>query len=327
MADSRTLAQSLHDSLACSIATLAEGCPSFLEDPDLIQRLAEVSSGLQVTEEPPAEAPPAALSLEQALELTDTSQHLLASLQSPWSETLSIDTLAVLGRLLRDLSAGLAAAFRSQQSHKIRGLYVIIDPEVTRGRDPLEVAAAAIRGGARMLQLRDKLRDKGESMALASSLQELCQANDALLIINDHLDLAVAVGAGGAHVGQTDLPIAEARQVLRPHQVLGRSNREFEQLAESQEMGADHVAFGPIYDTNTKSIVRQPQGIERLKLARAVATVPLVAIGGINIKNVAPVVEAGADAICVTAAVGAATNPEAAARRLVKAIQSAGGRV
>ena len=120
--------------------------------------------------------------------------------------------------------------------------------------------------------------------------------------------------------------MAQARRVLAPHQVLGRSNREFQQLAESQELGADHLAFGPIYQTDTKSIVRNPQGPERLKQAREVAKVPLVAIGGINAENVGPVVQAGADAICVTAAVGAAPEPEAAASQLVQAIQQAGGK-
>ncbi len=180
-----------------------------------------------------------------------------------------------------------------------------------------------------MLQLRDKLRDKGEILPLATALQKLCQDNDVLLIINDHVDLAAALGTDlvGAHVGQTDLPVAQARQVLLPQQVLGRSNREIDLLIQSQEMGADHVAFGAIYPSTTKSGGRGPQGIEPLLRAREAAKVPLVAIGGITAENVAPVVEAGADAICVTAAVGAAADPEAAASRLVEAIRRAGGRV
>jgi thiamine-phosphate diphosphorylase len=228
---------------------------------------------------------------------------------------------------LHDFSMKLGSALRKSQAHRVRGLYVIIDPQVTGGRDPLAVAEAALQGGAKMLQLRDKLRDKGQSLPLAEALQRLCEAHDALLIINDHLDLAAAVGSGGAHVGQTDMPISQARRVLSPRQVLGRSNREFSQIIESQQLGADHVAFGPIYQTDTKAIVRDPQGPERLRRARDVATVPLVAIGGINADNVGPVVQAGADAVCVTAAVGAAPDPEAAANRLVEAIRQAGGKV
>jgi thiamine-phosphate pyrophosphorylase len=178
-----------------------------------------------------------------------------------------------------------------------------------------------------MLQLRDKLRDKGESLPLAIDLQERCAKSGASLILNDHADVAAIVGSAGLHVGQTDLPVEQARQVLAPHQVLGRSNHEIEELLESESMGVDHVAFGAIYHTDTKGVGRPPQGIDQLRLARDVAQTPLVAIGGINAENAAPVIEAGADAICVTAAVGSATEPEAAAARLVKVIEEAGGRV
>ena len=239
------------------------------------------------------------------------------------------DAALQLRRSLHDASERMGAALRRSQADRIRGLYVIIDPEVTGGRDPMEIARAAINGGARMLQLRDKLRDKGEQLPLATALRDLCAANDALLIINDHADLAAAVGPDhvGLHVGQTDLPVAEARKILAPGQVLGRSNRDPDLIIESQQMGADHVAFGAMYTTTTKPMIRNPQGPERLKQARAAAQVPLVAIGGITAANVGPVVEAGADAICVTAAVGSAPDPEAAAAALTDAIRAAGGRV
>ena len=177
------------------------------------------------------------------------------------------------------------------------------------------------------MQLRDKLRDKGESLPLARDLQKLCSESGASLILNDHADVAAIVGSAGLHVGQTDLPVDQARQVLAPHQILGRSNHEIDELVESERMGADHVAFGAIYHTDTKGVGRPPQGIDQLRLARDAAQTPLVAIGGINAENAAAVVEAGADAICVTAAVGSATDPEAAAARLVKVIEEAGGRV
>ena len=198
------------------------------------------------------------------------------------ADEMPADFAEILSQILSELSSRLGAELRRQKADQIRGLYVIIDPEVTGGREPLEIARSAVRGGAKMLQLRDKLRDKGEILPLARDLQALCEANDVLLIVNDHVDLAAAVGSGGVHVGQTDLPVAQARQVLAPQQVLGRSNREIDLLIESQEMGADHVAFGAIYQTTTKSGGRGPQGPEWLKEARAVTHVPLVAIGGIN---------------------------------------------
>ena len=223
-------------------------------------------------------------------------------------------------------------ALRSRQSDRIRGLYVIIDPQVTNGRDPLDIARAAVRGGARIIQLRDKLRDKGEIMPLAIKLKDLCQDNNVLLIINDHVDIAASLGTDnvGVHVGQTDLSVGDSRNILHESQLIGRSNREIPLLIESQEMGADHVAFGAIYPTTTKPGgigYRGNQGPDRVKEARSVTNVPLVCIGGINADNVAPVVEAGADAICVAAAIGLADDPEAEAKKLVEAIRSAGGSV
>ena len=275
----------------------------------------------------PEEAPPQ--TGERTLAVIATAQLLLSQLEA--NEASSPIPWEIAGRVrhaLGELASELGTAIRRDKADQVRGLYVIIDPQVTGGRDPLDIAVASVNGGARMLQLRDKLRDKGESLPLAMALQDLCERNGALLIINDHADIAAAVGCGGLHVGQTDLPVAQVRQILAPHQVLGRSNREYEQLAESKEMGADHVAFGAVYATTSKGVARNPQGPERVREAKAIAgDTPLVAIGGINLDNVAPVVEAGADAICVTAAVGAAEEPETAAARMTAAIEAAGGRV
>ncbi len=271
---------------------------------------------------------PGPLTIPEAISLCAATLGSLFAITRMCSEDeMPAEFADILAETVRDLSHHLGAELRRQKADQVRGLYVIIDPEVTGGREPLEIAQAAVRGGAKMLQLRDKLRDKGEILPLARDLQALCEANGVLLIVNDHVDLAAAVGSGGVHVGQTDLPVAQARQILAPGQVLGRSNREIDLLIESQEMGADHVAFGAIYQTTTKSGGRGPQGPERLKEARAVTHVPLVAIGGINAENVAPVIEYGADAVCVTAAVGLAPEPEAAAARLVEAIRQAGGKV
>lgn len=217
--------------------------------------------------------------------------------------------------------------WRATLREQVYGLYVILDPSVTGGRDPLEVARAALRGGAHTLQLRDKVGDKGELLALARALNELCHEYHALLIINDYADLAFESEADGLHVGQTDLPVAEVRQVLHPWQLVGRSNHLVEQAVESQAQGADHVAIGSIYATSTKETGRPPVGLGPLRKVKELVSVPVVAIGGINEKNVAPVVQAGADAVCVASAVGLALDPEAAARGLVRAIAQAGGRV
>ena len=241
------------------------------------------------------------------------------------------ELLALLHSLIK-FRGSFGKSLRSKQSDRIRGLYVIIDPQVTNGRDPMDIARGAVRGGARIIQLRDKLRDKGEIMPLAIELKDLCQNNNVLLIINDHVDMAASLGTDnvGVHVGQTDLSVADSRNILHEGQLFGRSKREIPLLIESQEMGADHVAFGAIYPTTTKPGgigYRGNQGPDRVKEARSVTNVPLVCIGGINADNVAPVVEAGADAICVAAAIGLADDPEAEAKKLVEAIRSAGGTV
>ena len=288
---------------------------------DIIPSLPAASAMAETDDGPPTSA-------QQTLELVSFAADLLSHLDEASSANpLGWETLAGVSRILDELTGQLGSTIRREKADLVRGLYVIIDPQVTGGRDPLVIAQAAIQGGARMLQLRDKLRDKGESLPLAIGLQKLCAESGASLILNDHADVAAIVGSAGLHVGQTDLPVEQARQVLAPHQVLGRSNHEIEELVESERMGVDHVAFGAIYHTETKGVGRPPQGIDQLRLARDAAQTPLVAIGGINAENAAPVIEAGADAICVTAAVGSATEPEAAAARLVKVIEEAGGRV
>ena len=312
------------------LTALVEGIPDLLEDRTLARQVQEATSAFQTETgtSPGASGGRTPLTLTGALTLVETARAILASIERQEGSGSASAKAALAGALTR-LGDEIGVAWRRQQAHRVRGLYVIIDPQVTGGRDPMDIARGAVQGGARMLQLRDKLRDKGEILPLATELQKLCQANDVLLIINDHVDLAATIGPDlvGVHVGQTDLPVANARRVLAPQQVLGRSNRDIPLLIESQEMGADHVAFGAIYPTSTKPGGRGPQGPERVKEARAVTQVPLVCIGGITAENVAPVAEAGADAICVTAAVGLAAEPEAAALRLVEAIRTAGGKI
>ncbi len=324
MTQKMELADQLAFSVLLGVNSLAAGCPDV---PGIEESLGALRESMQDLKEefPPFEE---SLSVSEALTLCMAASGTVLAISNMGGEDdVPAEFAEMLGAISMEMASHLGAELRRQKRESIRGLYVIIDPEVTGGREPLTIAQAAVRGGAKMLQLRDKLRDKGEVLPLAQELQDLCEANDALLIVNDHVDVAAAVGSGGVHVGQTDLPVATARQILHPSQVLGRSNREIDLLIESQEMGADHVAFGAIYQTTTKPGGRGPQGPERLKEARAVTEVPLVAIGGITAANVAPVIEYGADAVCVTAAVGLAPNPEAAAAELVEAIRQAGGKI
>ena len=292
-----------------------------------MQSLRDIIRSLASLSEPEMSPPRTA---QQTLELVSTASKLLSHVNDSSSVNgLEREPVSNIIQVLNELTIQLGSSVRKEKANLIKGLYVIIDPKVTGGRNPLTIAQASVRGGASMLQLRDKFRDKDESLALAFDLQKLCASSGVSLIINDHVDIAAIVESDGVHVGQTDVPVNQARLVLAPGQVLGRSNRDIEQIIESERMGADHVAFGAIFDTNTtgKSLGRAPRGVEQLRIAKNNARTPLVAIGGINADNIATVVEAGADAVCLTAAVALSPEPEAAVANLVRIIEKAGGRI
>ena len=213
---------------------------------------------------------------------------------------------------------------RQQRRRQVRGLYVIVDPEATKGRDVVEVAEATLRGGASVIQLRDKTRDKGEVLQIARTLKALCDAHDALFIVNDDADIALLSDAHGLHVGQTDLPVGEARRVLTPEQIVGRSNNGVEESQDSAGQGADYVAVGAIYSTTTMGKSgRTALGPDKIRQVKQAVSAPVVAIGGINADNIAEVARAGADCICVVSAVTHADDPERAAAELVELIESA----
>ena len=213
---------------------------------------------------------------------------------------------------------------RRERMQKVQGLYVIVDPEATRGRDVFEVAAAALRGGASVIQLRDKTRDKGEVLEVARTLKALCDDHDALFIVNDDADIAYLSEAHGLHVGQTDLPVGEARRVLSPEQIVGRSNNGTVEALESEGQGADYVAVGAIYATSTMGKSgRTALGPEMIREVKQAVSAPVVAIGGINAGNIAEVARAGADCICVVSAVTYADNPEKASAQLVELVDNA----
>lgn len=209
---------------------------------------------------------------------------------------------------------------------KVRGLYVIVDPEATRERPVREIAEAALVGGASMVQLRDKLGDKGLVLPVAREIREMCQAHDALFIMNDDPSLAVLSEADGLHVGATDLPIAEARRILTPDQIVGRSNNTMGEIEESVRSGADYLAVGAVFPTSTMGKGgRRVVGVDMVAEVKEKAAQPVVAIGGIRLDNVAEVVRAGADCVCVVSEVTLADDPKAAAARLVEAIRRAAG--
>ncbi|MBI4301416.1 MAG: thiamine phosphate synthase [Chloroflexi bacterium] len=208
---------------------------------------------------------------------------------------------------------------REEKVSKLKGLYVIIDPQALKGKNEVEVARQAITGGGGVIQLRDKLRDKKEVLATAQALREVCAEMGALFIVNDHLDVALASAADGLHLGQKDLPLASARSYLPLDKIIGCSTATLEEALRAQAEGADYVGVGSIFPTTTKEDTR-PAGLETLQKVKEAVSIPVVAIGGINAGNVAQVRAVGADAVAVISAILAAEDVAAAARRMTAAM-------
>jgi thiamine-phosphate pyrophosphorylase len=216
----------------------------------------------------------------------------------------------------------LSRVMRQDKTKRLFGLYVIIDTAALGGRDHLEVASRSIRGGAKVMQLRDKVHSKKELLSIAQGLRDLCTEQNVLFIMNDYLDVALAVNADGLHVGHEDLPVKVARRLLPIDKVLGCSVRTVDKAVVAQSEGADYIAVGAMYPTPSKETAKVV-GPERLKEMRPAVTLPLVAIGGINTENVSKVLAAGADSVAVISAVLGAEDVEEATRQIVKRIEGA----
>lgn len=198
---------------------------------------------------------------------------------------------------------------------RIAGLYAIT-PDLEDTADLCYRARAALAGGARVLQYRNKAASPALRLEQALALQALCAARGVPLIINDHLELALQTGAAGLHLGGDDGDIAAARAALGPDRLLGVSCYDRLELAErARAAGADHVAFGSFFPSGVKpGAVRPPPAL--LAEARRRLDVPVVAIGGITAANAPQLIGAGADAVAVISAVFAAPDVEAAAREI-----------
>jgi thiamine-phosphate pyrophosphorylase len=215
--------------------------------------------------------------------------------------------------LERDLISRIS---RRDKIERISGLYVILDRQFLAGRDELDIAGQIIEGGARVIQLRDKQSKKGELLLISQKLNELCSQAGVLFIINDYLDLAMAVDADGLHIGQEDLAMPVVRRELPIDKIVGCSVTTLVQATKAQNEGADYIAVGSIFPTTTKREATVV-GVNILKELKRIVSIPLVAIGGINQNNVGEVVAAGADAVAVISAVLGEKDVRGAVRKLV----------
>lgn len=194
-------------------------------------------------------------------------------------------------------------------------LYVIVDADACGGRDPVAVAADAVAGGADVIQWRAKTWIMRQRWEIAERLAQVLRPTEALFIVNDHLELALAAGADGVHLGQEDLPVAVARRLAGSSLLVGVSTHSMEQALAAQDAGADYLGVGPVFATPTKPDSR-PVGLELVRAAARQIQVPWVAIGGIDQSNLALVLSSGATRVAVVRAVAAAPDVRRAAQTL-----------
>ena len=204
-------------------------------------------------------------------------------------------------------------------------VYVITDQALARGRSQAALVAQALEGGATAVQLRWKSGPLRDAIELGRALRQLCRAAGALFIVNDRLDLALAVEADGVHLGVTDLPVAEARRLGGDDLVIGFSPETLEQAQQAEVAGADYLGVGPIYATTTKPDAGAPVGVAHVQAIVQRVQIPVVGIGGITAANAAEVIRAGAAGVAVIAAVFGAADVRGATAALRQVVDAALG--
>lgn len=194
-------------------------------------------------------------------------------------------------------------------------LYLVTDQGSLRGRTLTDVVLAAVQGGVTCVQLREKHLDSRDFYAQAVALMDLLRPWNVPLVINDRLDIALACGAQGVHLGQSDLPVHAARALLPESVFIGWSVETPEHVEQSAQLPVDYLGVSPVFATPTKTDTAAPWGLEGLRSLRTQTELPLVAIGGIHMHNAAEVLDAGADSLAVVSAICSADDPCASARQ------------
>jgi len=202
-------------------------------------------------------------------------------------------------------------------------LYLVTDRGLSRGRSTVDIVRAAVAGGATCVQLREKECSTRQFVAEALAVRELLTGTGVPLIINDRIDVALAVGADGVHLGQTDMHIADARRVVGSSMLIGISAECVEDAVRAQAEGADYIGISPVFSTPTKTDTAPALGLDGVALIRSVVSLPMVGIGGIGPANAAEVIRAGCDGVAVVSAIVSAPNPREAAAKLKAIIRAA----
>jgi len=206
------------------------------------------------------------------------------------------------------------------ENMKIQGLYAIIDNSIRPELSNIEIAKRALPGGTKIVQLRGKGLSSKELLEQAREIRELTRKAGATFIVNDRADIALLSDADGVHLGQDDLPIAAARNVLGKDKLIGISTHNIEQALKAEQEGADYVGFGPVFGTTTKTDAEEAKGITALAEVKTRVSIPVIAIGGITLENLREVIDAGANGTAVISAIAKADNIEETTKRFVYAV-------
>lgn len=200
-------------------------------------------------------------------------------------------------------------------------LYLVTDSELSMGRSHQQIVQEAVKGGATMVQLREKELSSGAFYQLAVELKALLKPVHIPLIINDRLDIALAADADGLHIGQSDIPYSVARRLLGPDKIIGLSVETVAQAKDANQLDVDYIGLSPVFATNSKSDISTPLELKGIKEIAAFTKHQTVAIGGINTTNAADVIAHGADGIAVISAIVSQENPMEASARLKAIIE------
>lgn len=202
-------------------------------------------------------------------------------------------------------------------------LYLVTDPQVAEGNSFLEVIENAVKGGVTLVQLREKDCSSREFYDKALAIKHLLSSYDVPLIINDRLDIALAVDADGLHIGQEDIPYDVARKILGPDKIIGLSVENKTDALRANKLDIDYIGISPVFSTPTKIDTAPALGLEGSRLINSISKHPSVGIGGIHIQNAASIIASGSDGISVVSAIMMAKDPFRAAQELKQIILKA----
>jgi thiamine-phosphate pyrophosphorylase len=188
-------------------------------------------------------------------------------------------------------------------------LYLVTDPVLHRGRGVMSTCEEALRAGVRFIQLRDKTASTRAFFDSALELRNLCRQYSSYFVVNDRIDVAMAAGADGVHLGQNDMPILQARRLMGPKAVIGVSVRTVEEALDAMNSGADYIAANLVFPTETKTDIKEPLGISMVQKLSCACSLPLIAIGGITPENTELMIRAGCSGVAVVTAIMNAESP------------------